>query len=713
MNSDNNDTGRARWQVPAFRADLWSGRSHRWCVVIPVINEGARIARLLSRMHALAIADSADVIIVDGGSTDGSLAIDALREKRVSGLLVKTAPGKLSAQLRCAYAFALDEGYEGIVTIDGNDKDDPEAIPSFIQALEDGIDFVQGSRFIPGGIAENTPFSRYVAIRSLHAPLLSFSSQFHWTDTTQGFRAYSRRMLLDPAVAPFRAIFSEYELLAYLSHKVPLLGYRCVELPTVRRYPKDEVPTKISPVHGNIKVFKTLLLACLGLYDAAGQARGRASATPILAISTIGFIYGILTYFPGWMSPDSFISYIDSHHGIYQDWQPAMMGWWWSCLNRLYDGPALMLIQHLLLYWSAWALLALACRRWAGRLAYLLPLLAFWPGLTFPLGQIWKDITFASAMLLGWALLRNAAALERGLRWRERIALVVLLVFAGGIKSNGLVAIPFLLGYWVLVENWHRNKALRYVGLTAALTLAVAWATVALIPKSMIVKTHPFQYTQTYDLLAISIFSPEVVLPDYITRRVGDTPEQLKKLYFVGGNNVLFYGTDGTMTTIDRQELAALNSAWSAALKKYPRIYLRHRYDNLLSLLRIGELRAAYIANPRIDENGFGLSFRKNEFSNWLEALQYKRPWIFFPWIYVAVLLVATVIACCVRELRSFAASVSASAIAFLLPHFFVAPAYDYRYLYYLYCCTMILLFMAVLALGRGGQQLMRRAFLA
>ena len=82
-------------------------------------------------------------------------------------LLLKTGPGKLSAQLRCAYvrcayAFALDHGYQGhgyqghgyqgqdyqgIVTIDGNDKDDPEAIPRFIDALKQGLDVVQASRW--------------------------------------------------------------------------------------------------------------------------------------------------------------------------------------------------------------------------------------------------------------------------------------------------------------------------------------------------------------------------------------------------------------------------------------------------------------------------------------------------------------------------------------------------------------------------------------
>lgn len=258
---------RQNWQIPTFETLLWLGRQHSYCVVIPVINEGERIQNLLSRIAALKISELADIIIIDGGSTDDSLALNTLTQKGVRGLLLKTGMGKLSAQLRCAYAFVLEQGYEGIISIDGNDKDDPEAIPRFITALKEGVDFVQASRFIAGGVAENTPQSRDFAIRFIHAPMLSLFSGFRWTDTTQGFRAYSRKMLLDAEIAPFRDVFMGYELLAYLSYRVPQLGYKCLELPTIRRYPKGEIPTKISSVKGNLSVLQVLFYACLGYYN--------------------------------------------------------------------------------------------------------------------------------------------------------------------------------------------------------------------------------------------------------------------------------------------------------------------------------------------------------------------------------------------------------------------------------------------------------------
>jgi dolichol-phosphate mannosyltransferase len=74
-------------------------------------------------------------------------------------------------------------------------------------------------------------------------------------------------MLIDKKIAPFRDIFSNYELLAYLSYRAPKLGYVCKELPTIRRYPASETPTKISGVRGNLEVLKTLLKACVGRFN--------------------------------------------------------------------------------------------------------------------------------------------------------------------------------------------------------------------------------------------------------------------------------------------------------------------------------------------------------------------------------------------------------------------------------------------------------------
>ncbi len=252
------------WDLPSYTIEEFQSKQSTYCIVIPVVNEGKVFTKQVRMIHER--VPYIDIIIVDGGSTDGSTAASKLRVSGVSALLVKLGNGRLSSQLRLGYAYALVRGYTGIITIDGNGKDDPRDIQKFIKALDDGYDFVQGSRFIHGGKAINTPFERWFAIRAIHAPFISAVSGFHFTDTTNGFRGYSRRLLTDTRIQPFRGIFVTYELLAYLSIRAPKIGLKTIEIPVTRRYPPGKVPTKID-AWGKIHLIWILVLAVLGMYD--------------------------------------------------------------------------------------------------------------------------------------------------------------------------------------------------------------------------------------------------------------------------------------------------------------------------------------------------------------------------------------------------------------------------------------------------------------
>lgn len=253
-------------EVPAHDVLSLRKKSNACCVCVFVINEGERVRNQLRNMKQY--ADAVDIVVADGGSTDGSLAEEFLREQNVTALLTKTGPGKLSAQMRMALAWALDAGYDGVIVMDGNGKDDVGAIPDFLAALRDGFDHVQGSRYVPGGRAINTPLSRHLGVTFLHAPLISLSAGFRYTDTTNGFRAYSRQLLEHPGVLPFREVFSRYELHYYLAIRSARLGLRVKEIPVTRAYPKGEkAPTKISPLKGNLLVLKTLFKAAFRRYD--------------------------------------------------------------------------------------------------------------------------------------------------------------------------------------------------------------------------------------------------------------------------------------------------------------------------------------------------------------------------------------------------------------------------------------------------------------
>lgn len=254
------------WQFPEFDIQEFFKKANRYAVCVFVINEGEKIQKQLKKMKQY--SGYIDIIVADGGSTDSSLEKDFLKTVNVRALLTKNGPGKLSAQMRMAFAYTMQEGYEGVVVVDGNGKDDISAIQDFIRLLDAGYDHIQGSRFIPGGKAINTPLERHIAVKLIHSPLISLAARHRHTDTTNGFRAYSRKLLLDPEIAIFRDVFQTYELHYYLAiESARAKKYRLTETPVTREYPKKgKTPTKISPIKGNLQVLQILFKAARRKY---------------------------------------------------------------------------------------------------------------------------------------------------------------------------------------------------------------------------------------------------------------------------------------------------------------------------------------------------------------------------------------------------------------------------------------------------------------
>ena len=243
--------------VPQFSCTEYKEKTKNYVVLIPIINEGERIHRELKRAQDNHVSDYADIVICDGGSKDGCTEENLLKSLDVNTLLVKQDVGKQGAQLRMGIWWAIQRGYEGVITIDGNDKDSIEDVPRFIEKLKEGYDLIQGSRFVKGGKAINTPWVRNVAVRLIHAPVISLTAGQWFTDTTNAYRGYSMRYLTDERVQPLRDVFMTYELLAYLSVRATQLGMKACEIPVTRAYPAEgKTPTKISFFKGNSELMK-------------------------------------------------------------------------------------------------------------------------------------------------------------------------------------------------------------------------------------------------------------------------------------------------------------------------------------------------------------------------------------------------------------------------------------------------------------------------
>ena len=252
--------------VPDYSVTEFFQKRTKYCFMPVVFNEGDRFRRQLSRMSEC--ASLADIVVAARTSTDNCTDVGLLRLNGVRAILTTDAAGSATA-IRMGFRYALEQGYGGVVLIDGHNKDGVEALPDYLAKLDEGYDFVQGSRFMPGGFEKNTPLARRIGIRAVMAPLLWYGSGFWYTDGTNGFRGYSRRFIEHPQVEPFRDCFNHFNLQYFLSYMAPKLKLRVIEIPVVRVYPDDgTVPTKVIGFKHNFLAFWDMVRTVFGKYDA-------------------------------------------------------------------------------------------------------------------------------------------------------------------------------------------------------------------------------------------------------------------------------------------------------------------------------------------------------------------------------------------------------------------------------------------------------------
>jgi len=155
-------------------------------VVIPTLNEARNIAHVLPKLPA----GVDQVVLVDGGSTDGTVEV-ARRLRPDMVIIQQTRRGKGNA-LACGFAAATGDI---IVMMDADGSTHPAEISRFVETLvRSGADFAKGSRFVPGGGSSDITSFRRVGNSFLSA-LVNTLCRTHYTDLCYGFNAFWRRCL--------------------------------------------------------------------------------------------------------------------------------------------------------------------------------------------------------------------------------------------------------------------------------------------------------------------------------------------------------------------------------------------------------------------------------------------------------------------------------------------------------------------------------------
>lgn len=191
-------------------------------VVVPLLNEEQSLDALYRE-----IADALDsqsqpfeVIFVDDGSTDGSMAaLERLHAETTNVVVVHLRRnfGKAAA----LQAGFLEAHGDVIVTIDADLQDDPAEIPQLLAKLEEGFDLVSGWK-----TRRNDPLARRL-----------FSRVFNWaTAVVSGVRLHD----VNCGLKAYRAeVLRGMRLYGELHRFIPVLasyrGFRIAEIPVNHR----------------------------------------------------------------------------------------------------------------------------------------------------------------------------------------------------------------------------------------------------------------------------------------------------------------------------------------------------------------------------------------------------------------------------------------------------------------------------------------------
>ena len=236
-------------------------------VVIPVYGESGPVCWVLSRFRKGLV--NTICLVVD---VPLRRDMDRIREAaKQSGITVHIIKNRhrtgVGSSLRQGLRYLAETEHEIAVIMAGNGKDDPAEIDRVAAPVVRGkCDYVQGSRYVPGGRKNGMPFVRVVFNR-VYPLIWSMLTQRRCTDVTNGFRCYNLSVLRDHRVNLDQDWLDGYSLEYYLHYKVLALGYRMREVPVSKTYPFSNRGgySKIQPLKDWWPIMSPLALLFLGV----------------------------------------------------------------------------------------------------------------------------------------------------------------------------------------------------------------------------------------------------------------------------------------------------------------------------------------------------------------------------------------------------------------------------------------------------------------
>jgi glycosyltransferase involved in cell wall biosynthesis len=231
----------------------------RTLVFIPAWNEESSITAVIAGVREA--LPEADVLVVDDGSTDGTVDAARAAGARVASLPFNQGVG---AAQQTGYIYALRRGYEICAHLDGDGQHLPIELARLVKEIEDDrADMVIGSRYHDRSLAEEDDYRATFSRRTgqhLFRLIVSLSTRQRFTDTTSGMRAVNREAmtLFSERYSPE---FAEVESV----QRAVLQGLRVEEVP-VRMLTRAEGNSFLTPLRSAYYIFKTLVVLLVGQF---------------------------------------------------------------------------------------------------------------------------------------------------------------------------------------------------------------------------------------------------------------------------------------------------------------------------------------------------------------------------------------------------------------------------------------------------------------
>jgi dolichol-phosphate mannosyltransferase len=224
------------------------------------LNEAGNIGRVLDRFPR---DGRFEAIVVDDGSSDGTG--DEARAHGADVVIRHDVRGGVGVAIRDGWAAGIARRRPYLALLSGDDQHDPaDLIPALDKLLREHADYVQGSRWMPGGRIVGMLASRQLGSR-IYSIAFSILSMRRVSDATNSFRIFRTAILSDPNVNIDQSWLMSDELEAYVLYKAIRRGYRVVETPVTVRYSANRGRSLLGTLRDWWRIFRPAVLLRLGV----------------------------------------------------------------------------------------------------------------------------------------------------------------------------------------------------------------------------------------------------------------------------------------------------------------------------------------------------------------------------------------------------------------------------------------------------------------